>query len=152
MTKAETIKQHYITEFINSGMSEQEAEQKWEGISEFVDDNGWLNSKEWLGDFGNTKIFKELKDVKLECLNNYSGTGCYKFRLKSLDGLENNRGWTSILNEKDIPSADSHKLFEICVKGKNKGFLVDAEFIRKADSSIKITHYKKSEPSSDPIF
>jgi len=123
MTKAETIKQHYITEFINSGMELKEAEQKWEYSKEFINpDDGYFQNREEY------------------------------YRPISLRGIETNNGWTSILSEKDLPSADSHTLFEICVKGKNKGFLVDAEFIRKADSSIKITHYKKHEPTADPIF
>lgn len=47
MTKQETIKQHYISEFINSGMSQQEAEQKWEHIEEFINtDDGYFQNRE----------------------------------------------------------------------------------------------------------
>ena len=77
MTKQETIKNHYITEFINSGMSEQEAEQKWEHSEEFINpDDGYFQNREEY------------------------------YRPISLRGIETNNSWTAILSEKDLPSAD----------------------------------------------
>lgn len=142
--KPQAIKQHYITEFVNSGMSQQEAEEKWNEISQFVDENGWAKSKE-LNPIDLNIPFKNrlYNDFDFESL----------WRPKSLDGIENNRGWTSILSEKDLPSEDSKERYEVCFDGKLKPFLlVDAEAINKYWKTSPLSHYKKYEPSADPIF
>ena len=78
MTKQETIKNHYISEFINSGMSQQEAEQKWEHIEEFINpDDGYFQNREEY------------------------------YRPISLRGIETNNSWTAILSEKDLPSEEA---------------------------------------------
>lgn len=77
MTKQETIKNHYISEFINSGMSQQEAEQKWEHIEEFINlDDGYFQNREEY------------------------------YRPISLRGIETNNSWIRIESEKDLPSED----------------------------------------------
>ena len=77
MTKQETIKNHYITEFINSGMSQQEAEQKWEHSEEFINpDDGYFQNREEY------------------------------YRPTSLRGIETNNSWIRIESEKDLPSED----------------------------------------------
>ena len=77
MTKQETIKKHYITEIINSGMSQQEAEQKWEHIEEFINpDDGYFQNREEY------------------------------YRPISLRGIETNNSWIRIESEKDLPSED----------------------------------------------
>lgn len=138
MTKQETIKQHYITEFINSGMLEKEAEQKWEGISEFVDDNGWLD---FLLDKNRIRdIFHNQENIEV---NKY----LTHWRPISLRGIETNNGWTSILSEKDLPSEDIDCEF-ITKKGNQyigKCEITDGEvfFIKGVEgfSSSFITHY-----------
>lgn len=101
--KPQAIKQHYITEFVNSGMSQQEAEEKWNEISHFIDENGWSKSKE-LNPIDLNIPFKNI-------LSKDFGCGVL-WRPKSLQGLENNRGWTAILSEKDLPSEDGYYWIE----------------------------------------
>ena len=77
MTKQETIKNHYITEFINSGMGKEEAEQKWEHSEEFINpDDGYFQNREEY------------------------------YRPTSLRGIETNNSWIRIESEKDLPSED----------------------------------------------
>ena len=126
MTKQETIKQHYITEFINSGMSEQEAEQKWEHSEEFINpDDGYFQNREEY------------------------------YRPISLRGIETNNSWIRVESEKDLPKEYDYfhlKLQSgdeiIAYNSMHRRLFVDC------DDEIEyrfITHYAPIEKKSPPL-
>ena len=82
MTKQEKIKESYG--------------EHWDSLKEHVNERGWLNSRTWLGDCGNTKVYHILKGLHLDCMDSYHRDYCYIFRPKSLSGIENNNGWNRI--------------------------------------------------------
>ena len=126
MTKQETIKQHYISEFINSGMSQQEAEQKWEHIEEFINpDDGYFQNREEY------------------------------YRPISLRGIETNNSWIRVESEKDLPKEYDYfhlKLQSgdeiIAYNSMHRRLFVDC------DDEIEyrfITHYAPIEKKSPPL-
>ncbi len=126
MTKQETIKNHYITEFINSGMSEKEAEQKWEHIEEFINpDDGYFQNREEY------------------------------YRPISLRGIETNNSWIRVESEKDLPKEYDYfhlKLQSgdeiIAYNSMHRRLFVDC------DDEIEyrfITHYAPIEKKSPPL-
>ena len=126
MKKQETIKQHYITEFINSGMSQQEAEQKWEHIEEFINpDDGYFQNREEY------------------------------YRPISLRGIETNNSWIRVESEKDLPKEYDYfhlKLQSgdeiIAYNSMHRRLFVDC------DDEIEyrfITHYAPIEKKSPPL-
>ena len=126
MTKAETIKNHYIQEFINSGMSEQEAEQKWEHSEEFINpDDGYFQNREEY------------------------------YRPISLRGIETNNSWIRVESEKDLPKEYDYfhlKLQSgdeiIAYNSMHRRLFVDC------DDEIEyrfITHYAPIEKKSPPL-
>ena len=126
MTKQETIKQHYISEFINSGMSEQEAEQKWEHSEEFINpDDGYFQNREEY------------------------------YRPISLRGIETNNSWIRVESEKDLPKEYDYfhlKLQSgdeiIAYNSMHRRLFVDC------DDEIEyrfITHYAPIEKKSPPL-
>ncbi|MGL5235214.1 MAG: hypothetical protein ACRC8Z_10760 [Empedobacter falsenii] len=86
MTKEEKIKEAYS--------------EHWETVKDFVDENGWLNSKELYRDVGNSK---RLIGLTLDICNPYDPKYCYYKRPVSLSGIENNNGWIKIESEADLP-------------------------------------------------
>ena len=126
MTKAETIKNHYIQEFINSGMSQPEAEQKWEHIEEFINpDDGYFQNREEY------------------------------YRPISLRGIETNNSWIRVESEKDLPKEYDYfhlKLQSgdeiIAYNSMHRRLFVDC------DDEIEyrfITHYAPIEKKSPPL-
>ena len=126
MTKQETIKNHYISEFINSGMSQQEAEQKWEHIEEFINpDDGYFQNREEY------------------------------YRPISLRGIETNNSWIRVESEKDLPKEYDYfhlKLQSgdeiIAYNSMHRRLFVDC------DDEIEyrfITHYAPIEKKSPPL-
>ena len=80
-------------------MTKQEAIQKaygehWEAVKDYVDENGWIGNVYYDLDV-NDKDFEE-QDFGLLQSN-------IKYRPKSLQGLETNRGWIKIESEDDLP-------------------------------------------------
>ncbi len=124
MTKQETIKKHYITEFINSGMSQQEAEQKWEHIEEFINpDDGYFQNREEY------------------------------YRPISLRGIETNNGWTAILSEKDLPSEDIdvHIVFEVNEKKFQTFGVWDKRLNSFWSGAMKIENPTHYQPITKPL-
>jgi hypothetical protein len=117
----------------------------WEQVKEYVDENGWVNSKIWLGDIGNTVIHLKLKGINIECKNNYSSTQCYIFRPKQLVGLEDNRGWISILSEEQYDKLPNgfYEWYNI-----NTGRQVKGDLWQYGT----FTHYKIIETTPPPIY
>lgn len=113
-------------------------------VENVIFDNGWLKIKP-------TQYSSKYKDCDLLKLTTY----VHSIRPKSLSGIENNRGWTRIESEEDIP--DNNELY-------NSG-LLDSEGVfhqeekRHAPKTLKwlfqrklISHYRKVDPVPPPIF
>ncbi|WP_407533795.1 hypothetical protein [Elizabethkingia miricola] len=126
--------------------------EHWDKVKDYVNKNGWCDFKSVFGDIGNGK---GLEGIELETMDNYDPKYCYWKRPKSLSGIENNRGWTRIESEEDIP--DNNELY-------NSG-LLDGDGVfhqkekRHAPKTLKwlfqrklISHYRKVDPVPPPIF
>jgi len=158
MTKQEAIKQAYG--------------EHWDSLKEHVNERGWLNTYSWLGDFGNTKVYHLLKGIPLECMDSYHREYCYRFRPKSLSGIEDNNGWIKIESEEDLPkeNIDCHYIFEVPSHYHNAGtkiltgrynfeknimsqqqnyFTIDNFFFHRPPF---VTHYKPIEQPKPPIY
>lgn len=100
-----------------------------------LQNDGWINSKEWIGDAGNTLIFKKLKCIPLDCMDNYHSTYCYFFRPKSLQGIEDNNGWIKIESEEDYNKLEN---------GEYEWYNINTGKYEKGDlySYGMFTHYK----------
>ena len=126
MTKAETIKNHYIQEFMNTGLTDQLAEQKWEHSEEFINlDDGYFQNREEY------------------------------YRPISLRGIETNNSWIRVESEKDLPKEYDYfhlKLQSgdeiIAYNSMHRRLFVDC------DDEIEyrfITHYAPIEKKSPPL-
>ncbi|BBQ09255.1 hypothetical protein [Elizabethkingia anophelis] len=116
-------------------------------IKENIDENGWTNNPpEGM-----------LKSIPCEAKEMHITFGSPETwcRPRSITDIENNRGWTRIESEEDIP--DNNELY-------NSG-LLDNEGVfhheekRHAPKTLKwlfqrkfITHYRKVDPVPPPIF
>lgn len=118
-----------------------------------IDENGFRvytefekhNLNQWVGDYWE-KGFNEI-------------TNKYWVRPKSLSGLENNRGWISILSEDDLPK-ESGKYF-IVTNGKiqvgayilnYKRWFADGCYYSDTYQNLGITHYQSVIKPNLPIF
>jgi hypothetical protein len=107
---------------------------------EVLQNNGWLKIK--------PSQYSSVYD-KVDLLKFSNIT--HSIRPTCSQGIKENNGWISIQSEKDLPRSDSHTLFEACINGKNQKFIVNGQDIKENWSTVKITHYKKYEPSLDPL-
>ncbi|WP_407478450.1 hypothetical protein [Elizabethkingia anophelis] len=119
-------------------------------IKENIDENGWTNNPpEGM-----------LKSIPCEAKEMHITFGSPETwcRPRSITGIENNRGWTRIESEEDLPKDDYFgDLFEV-------GFLDESGFFhhdkkRCSFKSLKwmyekklITHYQLVEKPKPPIF
>lgn len=132
MTKKQTIQQSYI---------DQIGLESYSKINLHIDSDGWINiSEHWFQhDKNKFETFKILNGEK----NNQPE---YLIRPKSIDGIENNNGWTEIKEQHErFPDVDVW----ICNLKANK-----AAFFHDALTRIpnKYTHFKIVERPKPPIF
>jgi len=88
--KQKAIKQAYIDCFVQSGMTQQEAEEKWNEVQSKVDENGWVIIRRYDENPFDHEGVVERKLVEVEI------DDVYFWRLKSLSGIETNRGWKRV--------------------------------------------------------
>lgn len=72
-------------------------------------------------------------------------------RPKSLSGIENNRGWTRIESEEDLPKYNSAGDFYVMSNEGNKVLLNGGNAVRNAYRLKTITHWQLIE-TKPPIF
>ncbi|CAI9673429.1 MULTISPECIES: hypothetical protein [Elizabethkingia] len=122
----------------------------------FIDENGFIYQSDlFFPETGMKKDGVEAEIISVEKKHKWSNI---KWRPMSLQGLENNRGWTRIESEEDLPKDDYFgNLFEV-------GFLDESGFFhhdkkRCSFKSLKwmyekklITHYQLVEKPKPPIF
>lgn len=133
---------------MNNLEAKQEAIKKayynnWDKVKDYVDENGWIfwSDKNPIGIYNNRYL--EYKEEN----PNY-------WRPKSLQGIENNKGWIRIESKDDMPKNDIyvHIVFN---KKVNIAFLCNGEFYNP--NKVKyykegVTHYKPIEESNLPIY
>lgn len=107
--------------------------------------DGYLNYK-------SEKVLKEIRSIvgEVELHPHY----VYIFRPMSLQGLENNNGWTRIESEEDLPKeyGPYHVKYE---NGQTVSWFNGVDFITLTGRKYKedaITHYQQIEIPKPPIF
>lgn len=69
----------------------------WETVKDYVDENGFCHKRKKVA-------FDEMKK-QIDMVSDHPNY-LYPFRPKSLQGIENNRGWIRIESEDDLPKED----------------------------------------------
>lgn len=98
--------------------------------------------------------FRFLELSQNELFEEKQWLGYFFYRPKSLTGLENNRGWTSILSEDDLPKENvecfiviSDRVYLGCFS-KRGCFLSEGEEIENRF----VSHYQPIQKPNPPIF
>ena len=135
MTKQEAIKEAYG--------------EYWEQVKVFVDENGWV----FFSDDENILRlnFQQKDNISTEKTDVES----WKWRPKSLQGIENNNGWIKIENEKDLPKDLTE--CDYIFKGKiERGIFQCLHFDRPRQGELveykSVTHYQPIEKKELPIY
>ena len=126
--------------------------EHWQYVKDHVDKNGWVNAYQWLGGCGNTRIYHEMKDIELHCLDSYHRDYCYRFIPKSLQGIEENNGWIKIESEDDLPKCNSHQNYMVCENGIPKDYPVSCQLLHEAYKLVRLTHYQPITIAEKPIY
>jgi len=117
-----------------------------------IEENGWvrlsINTEKKIVNY---LINKELFDSRVETTKDAYYTF---FRLKSLQGIENNNGWIKIEGEADLPDI-IEGLWEIVMNGEQRFIELlkdNKERLYKDFIKDGVTHYKIIEKSQQPIY
>lgn len=125
----------------------------WQESKSFINENGWINTKEWLGGIGNTQIFNKIKGIELECMDNYDHKYCYWFRPKSLQGIETNNGWIKVESEDDLPKEIYNSIYWVASQnGWIENTIYSSTSIEQKYKNGTCTHYKPIEKPEQPIY
>lgn len=129
-------------------MDKQEAIKKaygeyWDKLKDFVDENGWLDSKNYYSKGTNKTL--GLIGLTMDILDPYHPKHCYFKRPVSLSGIENNNGWTKIENDTSFPDVD---VWACNFNGNKIPFLQHA----LTPFSSTSTHYQPIEKPKKPIY
>jgi hypothetical protein len=117
----------------------------WEKVKDFVDENGYIDGvmiKNKIGIVPNNFIEKFQPLVSM-------------FRPKSLQGIENNRGWIKIESESDLPSEDIDCHFITHNKEIFKGEYIKSIDNFKSGSELyngRVSHYQPITKPQPPIY
>ena len=142
MTKAETIKNHYISEFINSGMSQQEAEETYLIVNKYIDEEN-----------GKCEVSQNSLSLNLNNIEYFETVD--KWRPISLRGIETNNSWIRIESEKDLPK--EYDYFHLKLQSGDEIIAYNSMHRRlfvDCDDEIEyrfITHYAPIEKKSPPL-
>jgi len=121
-------------------------QEKFNELKAFIDENGYTELDEELFGF-------EFCDAEIEYFDFDSSN---KWRSKTLSGIENNRGWTAILSEKDLPS-DLDKVHFV-LKGFEEydysGYYNNGLFwnLNEAYAKEIVSHFQPVEKKPKPIY
>ena len=111
----------------------------WENVKDYVDNDGWIDNSIPKFTFG------QLKNLDLEYKNDVF------FRPKSLQGIENNKGWIRIESKDDLPKEEGNYFIV-----RNNNEVGTSYFIPNNDFSVidwrDITHYQPIEKPKLPIY
>ena len=117
----------------------------WEKVKDFVDENGYIDGvmiKNKIGIVPNNFIEKFQPLVSM-------------FRPKSLQGIENNRGWIKIESESDLPSENIDCYFITHNKEIFKGEYIKSIDNFKSGSELyngRVSHYQPITKPKPPIY
>jgi len=116
-------------------------QEKFNELKAFIDENGYTELDEELFGF-------EFCDAEIEYFDFDSSN---KWRSKTLSGIENNRGWTAILSEKDLPSDENGEYDGYCMECDVYINNIGASKIETLYSKNQITHFQPIEKKPKPI-
>lgn len=146
--KQKAIKQAYVDCFIQSGMTQQEAERCWnEEHSRYVNEDGytqaWDDNERYL-------LYVFRYELAIECIIKGTDAGHLIFIPKSLQGIDNNNGWKSVENGLPVEKGD---YFGCYPDGSVSCFFFnpDDDFDVTLFSE-ELTHYQKITKPDLPIF
>lgn len=139
----------------------------WEKVKEHVGEDGWCNRSVK----GNSTNGMEPEghgfDLNSIDLLIPSGAGFYrsvfyplhmffKWRPKSLSGIENNNGWTRCDERMPDKSDAKYYIFENGkLAGTTNGFSINNvrnAYLREPDKHVNITHWRPIDPVKPPIY
>ena len=127
--------------------------EHWDIVKPYVNEGGWCNYKSLFGDMGNST--GRLKRIDTEVLDHHHPIYCYFNRPKSLEGIQNNNGWTFIESEADLP-IEVDVFCHVSNLNDNKHRVhnspVKRDTIKKWFKEGKVTHYKPIEKPNSPIY
>ena len=115
----------------------------WENVKDYVDNDGWIDNSIPKFTFG------QLKNLDLEYKNDVF------FRPKSLQGIENNKGWIRIESKDDLPKEKA--LYFIANSNPDiifysSNMIADLDNLKEMWEDGDITHYQPIEKPKPPIF
>jgi hypothetical protein len=136
MTKEEKIKEAY-GEYFNE-------------LSDIISDDGWVSFHEDKNRLRN--VFHNNENIEVSPNDNNN------WRPKSLQGIENNNGWTKIETKEDLPEHWGE--YDVVIRGKigratylrNDMWLVDGNDYPKKTSDHCITHYEQKIKRELPLY
>lgn len=122
----------------------------WEKCKNYIDKNGWCNVRRKVN-------FQEITD-KLGWETKIGNQ--YVWRPKSLSGIEDNNGWTSILSEEDLPKDESKRYSHFHFPSKERMETLKVHIpnhytcfeIERLYKTGLATHYRISDIIEPPIF
>jgi len=128
----------------------QEAWEQW-GIpysEKYVDENGFIDMKQDLPEIVDGALLSIKYSAEGHKDFDYKG-GLY--RPKSLQGIENNNGWTRIESVDDLPSSGM-KNYMYCVDGKPSVFVVNLRVLLSLSKDGMVSHYMALPSPEAPIY
>jgi hypothetical protein len=102
--------------------------------------NGWSNPESYTEE----EMYEMMQEIKMEF-------GEHRCRPKSLEGIENNRGWIRIESEEDLPK-DSGFFFVRDNQGDISIVAHRSDNFNAAACFLNFTHYQPIEKPKPPIY
>jgi len=122
--------------------------EHWESIKDFVDENGRLKVI-----WGHISFYPQYAKLASAIKNsNIEFEGDYYARPKSLQGIEDNNGWTKIESEDDLPK-EKGLICEFLNKNKKTATYVSVDRVYDKDWFLRrYTHWRPKEILKLPIY
>lgn len=112
----------------------QEAYQdKWAQVEHYVDSEGWLD----------TYVYRVSQSIPCEI--HFTGAA---ERPLTLDGIENNNGWTRLDERHPAITGD----YYVCIDGKFDGEIMHSHEIRLSGNPMNVSHWRPIDPVKPPIY
>jgi len=120
----------------------------WETVKDYVDENGFINEEkvDWL--FNESEIEQKELVYMVNGMKEYVNS----WRPKSLQGIENNNGWTKIESEDDLLKESGEYWTAI---GESPDEVFYNEFVERKYfkwRNIEVTHYQPIQKPQPPIY
>jgi len=136
-------------EFIKQSWSE--AGFDWEQIKELVNESGILQLKEPESKYSLTGYSTAYDHGLIKGLGfNHK---CFMISLDSLEGINDNNGWTKIESESDLPDIHDIRMFMPCERGKPRpDYSINSITIKNGFNAGVITHWRPITQIPNPLY